>query len=162
VNEYPGSRFLFRELANSQREGLAREVGFDIDRQHALARASEEEWHEDRFVDFERLSRCLLLRCCTKFGWQLSRIARRCRWHGRRLLAVERKHLQRDERICGSQYFKRPQSRHDRKCAPQTGAAPDATSHGDAVDTPAANSAAQRLGNTDNAFSTARRTKTKS
>jgi hypothetical protein len=38
----PVPRFLFRELANSQREGLAREVGFDIDRQHALARASED------------------------------------------------------------------------------------------------------------------------
>jgi hypothetical protein len=33
--------------------------------------------------------------------------------------------------------------------APQTGAVPDATSHGNAVDTPAANSAAQSLGNTD-------------
>jgi hypothetical protein len=33
--------------------------------------------------------------------------------------------------------------------APQTGAAPAAASHGNAVDTPAANSAAQSLGNTN-------------
>jgi hypothetical protein len=65
--------------------------------------------HEDRFANFERLSRYLLLRSCTKFGWQLSRIVRRGRRHG----AVERKHPQRDRRITGSQYFKRPQSRHD-------------------------------------------------